>query len=87
MCIRDSHLPDLFLWNILLRLICSGRSFLRFTDRLFQCRVSPFLIGKAQARLFIREGGEGKKEGEGELKKVELCEFLSRVLFSELFLS
>lgn len=27
-----------------------------------------------------REGGEGKKEEEGELKKVELCEFLSRVI-------
>lgn len=27
-----------------------------------------------------REGGEGKKEEEGELKKGELCEFLSRVI-------
>lgn len=27
-----------------------------------------------------RGGGEGKKEEEGELKKVELCEFLSRVI-------
>jgi hypothetical protein len=50
----NDRLPDLFLWNIGLRLICSGRSFLRFADRLFQRRVSPFLIGKAQARLFIQ---------------------------------
>lgn len=27
-----------------------------------------------------RGGGEGKKEEEGELKKGELCEFLSRVI-------
>lgn len=27
-----------------------------------------------------RGGGEGKKEEEGEMKKVELCEFLSRVI-------
>lgn len=27
-----------------------------------------------------RDGGEGKKEGGGELKKGELCEFLSRVI-------
>ena len=38
----------------IMRLICSSRSFLRFTDRLFQCRVSPFLIGKAQARFLIQ---------------------------------
>ena len=50
----NDRLPDLFLWDIGLRLICSGRSFLRFTDRLFQCRVRPFLISKAQARLFIQ---------------------------------
>ena len=50
----NNRLPDLFLWNIGLRLICSGRSFIRFADRLFQRRVSPFLIGKAQARLFIQ---------------------------------
>ena len=50
----DDRLPDLFLWDIGLRLICSGRSFLRFTDRLFQCRVRPFLISKAQARLLIQ---------------------------------
>ena len=50
----NNRLPDLFLWNIGLRLICSGRSFLRFADRLFQRRVSPFLIGKAQARFFIQ---------------------------------
>ena len=50
----NDRLPDLFLWDIGLRLICSGRSFLRFADRLFQRRVSPFLIGKAQARLFIQ---------------------------------
>ena len=35
-------------------LICSGRSFLRFTDWLFQCRVRPFLISKAQARFLIQ---------------------------------
>ena len=34
-------------------------------------------VGKGGGR---REGGEGKKEGEGELKKGELCEFLSRVI-------
>jgi hypothetical protein len=50
----NDRLPDLFLWDIGLRLICSGRSFLRFTDRLFQCRIRPFLISKAQARLFIQ---------------------------------
>ena len=50
----NDRLPDLFLWDIGLRLICSGRSFLRFTDRLFQCRVRPFLISKAQARLLIQ---------------------------------
>ena len=50
----NDRLSDFFLWNIGLRLICSGRSFLRFADRLFQCRVSPFLISKAQARLFIQ---------------------------------
>ena len=50
----NDRLPDLFLWDIGLRLICSSRSFLRFTDRLFQCRVSPFLIGKAQARFLIQ---------------------------------
>ena len=31
----NDRLPDLFLWDIGLRLICSGRSFLRFADRLF----------------------------------------------------
>ena len=50
----DDRLPDLFLCDIGLRLICSGRSFLRFTDRLFQRRVRPFLISKAQARLLIQ---------------------------------
>ena len=50
----DDRLPDLFLWDIGLRLICSGRSFLRFTDRLFQCRIRPFLISKAQVRLLIQ---------------------------------
>ena len=43
----NDRLPDLFLWDIGLRLICSGRSFLRFTDRLFQCRIRPFLISKS----------------------------------------
>ena len=50
----NDRLPDLFLWNIGLRLICSGRSFLRFTDRLFHRWVRPFLIGKAQARFLIQ---------------------------------
>jgi hypothetical protein len=50
----NDRLSDFFLWNIGLRLICSGRSFLRFADRLFQHWVRPFLIGKAQARLFIQ---------------------------------
>ena len=50
----NNRLPDLFLLNIGLRLICSGRSFLRFTDRLFHRWVRPFLIGKAQARLLIQ---------------------------------
>ena len=50
----NDHLPDLFLRDIVLRLICSGRSFLRLADRLFQHWVRPFLIGKAQARLFIQ---------------------------------
>ena len=50
----NDRLPDLFLWDIGLRLICSSRSFLRFTDRLFQCRVRPFLISKAQARFLIQ---------------------------------
>ena len=50
----NDRLPDLFLWNIGLRLICSGRSFLRFTDRLFQRWFRPFLIGKAQARFLIQ---------------------------------
>lgn len=34
-------------------------------------------VSKGRVR---RGGGEGKKEEEGELKKVELCEFLSRVI-------
>ena len=50
----NDRLPDLFLWDIGLRLICSGRGFLHFTDRLFQCRVRPFLISKAQTRFLIQ---------------------------------
>ena len=44
-------LPDLLFRNFGLRLIRFGGGLVRLTDGLFQRRVSPFLVRKAQARL------------------------------------
>ena len=45
---------DLLFRNFGLRLICFGGGLVRLADGLFQCRISPFFLGEAQARLLIQ---------------------------------
>lgn len=50
------------------------------SQAIFKRMGGPEVWARVSKRGTRREGGEGKKEEEGELKKGELCEFLSRVI-------
>lgn len=50
------------------------------SQAIFKRMGGPEVWARVSKGSVRREGGEGKKEEEGELKKGELCEFLSRVI-------
>lgn len=50
------------------------------SQAIFKRMGGPEVWGRVSKGGVMRGGGEGKKEEEGELKKGELCEFLSRVI-------
>ena len=50
------------------------------SQAIFKRMGGPEVWGRVSKEGVRRGGGEGKKEEEGELKKGELCEFLSRVI-------
>ena len=69
-------LPDLLFRNFGLRLIRFGGGLVRLTNGLFQRRVSPFLVRKAQARLLSQTSSPSSER--------PLCSAAPHMLDSEL---